>query len=165
MFEKFTISIIAASNILTIPSTPSNVNYFDTTGVCIQSQPYSVAKDTVQYSLDGLQNSKFDIIRKKINSFGSLEENWNFYGATPLSHKTISNALLVLDKLNYLPEAFPTPRNSVQFEYKTEKGYLEIEIYEKSIDIYVEFANGEEIEQNDVSLEKLKKLVTQINGC
>lgn len=71
---------------------------------------------------------------EKLDSFLLFHENWNGYGAMPLSEKLISKVKGVIFALNYQPEVFPTACDSIQFEYEKENGeYLEFELFEDEI--------------------------------
>lgn len=74
----------------------------------------------------------------KINSFREFKDNWNGYGAEPLSNIVIDRALDLAKQLNPTPEVFPTGRNSIQFEWESDILYLELEVFEDRIDIFNE---------------------------
>jgi hypothetical protein len=110
-----------------------------------------------------------------LESFRSLEKNWNGYDADPIPNKSIDKALELLDYLKGFsePEVFPTARDSVQFEWGgKDREYLEFEIFEDRIESLMivkldEFGRGTEydfiIPNNLVALEYLKYF--QSNFC
>jgi len=55
---------------------------------------------------------------KKIASFAELKENWNSYGASPISHNAITKAIdWLTDDANDAPDAVvPTSDGGIQFE-------------------------------------------------
>lgn len=67
----------------------------------------------------------------RIDSFKSLQQDWNGYSAAPISKKLIDSVTYILMNLTRQPEIFPTARNSIQLEYEKLNGdYLEFEIFE-----------------------------------
>lgn len=64
-----------------------------------------------------------------------FEDNWNGYGAKPINPKAIETAKLLVELFNPTPEVTPTARGTVQLEWETDNGYLELEIYENKINI------------------------------
>lgn len=70
----------------------------------------------------------------RLNDIAELGEDWNGYGAAPISHFVIDEATRVIFSLNEQPDAiFPTGRKSVQFEYHLPNSYLEFEIFDERI--------------------------------
>lgn len=68
----------------------------------------------------------------KINSFETLEENWDSYGASPPSHQTIENAILVLRFLDYrdvsIYHVVPTPGGGIGIEIVNHENEKSIEL-------------------------------------
>ncbi len=99
---------------------------------------------------------------ERLNSFRLLQPGWNGYDADPLDDVVIGRArdLLLESKIfSFTPEIFPTARDSIQFEYRTEKGeYLEVEIYEDSFGIYME-TEDKEREEDDLSRDEIVSII------
>lgn len=74
---------------------------------------------------------------KSLVSIRCLKENWNGYGADPISNTLVTRCILIALNLKYQPQSItPTARNSIQFEWELEdKSYLEFEIYYNKITI------------------------------
>lgn len=63
-----------------------------------------------------------------------LEENWNGYGAQPISKRAIELARLIVQDTFHQPRIIPTGRRSVQLEYESkDKTYLELEIFDDKV--------------------------------
>jgi len=53
----------------------------------------------------------------KFESFRKLNDGWDGYNSPKIQDDVINNAFLLHEKLNCIPEIYPTGRNSIQFEY------------------------------------------------
>jgi hypothetical protein len=75
---------------------------------------------------------------KTIKSFRDLKQNWNGYGAEPISEEVINKALKLVKELKPIPEIFPVANNSIQFEWETDDQvlYLEMEIFKDKIKVF-----------------------------
>jgi len=110
--------------------------------------------DSRRYSLTDYKRNKLIL-----NNFLKLEENWNLNKAQKFSSNLINKSLKLLAKMEFQPQIFPTSRNSIQFEYEKENGdYLEVEIFDKSIQIY-QNKNNCEIEKELNNFDDIKKTV------
>lgn len=67
---------------------------------------------------------------EKLKELSTLEDNWNGYGAPPLTDRVLDNTRTVLSYLHFDPQIFPTGRNSIQLEYGNDKDRIELEIFE-----------------------------------
>ena len=82
---------------------------------------------------------KKEINIMKLQGFKNLKENWNDYGAPPISHSLIDTAIKIIQEIKVQPQLFPTARNSIQLEYEKINGeYLEFELFEDKIEMYIE---------------------------
>lgn len=81
------------------------------------------------------------VIFSRIESFRQLEEDWNGYGASPLPDDVlnIARGLATRDLVSDLnPEVFPTGRQSIQFEFRNERGdEAELEIFSRDDSLLV----------------------------
>ncbi|MBQ3395192.1 MAG: hypothetical protein IJR43_10605 [Synergistaceae bacterium] len=65
----------------------------------------------------------------KLKEIALFQENWNGYGAKPLSESVIKRAEDVIRGVYIQPRLFPTADNTIQMEYEKPTGaYLEIQI-------------------------------------
>lgn len=65
----------------------------------------------------------------KLKQIASFEENWNGYGAEPLSKLVLARSEDVIRRVCIQPDLFPTADNSIQMEYEKSNGaYLEVQI-------------------------------------
>lgn len=72
---------------------------------------------------------------ERLNDIAQLGDNWNGYGAEPISRSIIDEARRLILCLSRQPEIFPTGANSIQLEYHLPNEiYLEIDIYEGGIE-------------------------------
>ena len=87
-----------------------------------------------QSPINVLEN-KLETNLNRLKDIARLREDWNGYGATPISHFVISEAICIIFALNAQPDAiFPTGRKSIQLEYHSlNKNYLEFEIFDEKI--------------------------------
>ena len=75
---------------------------------------------------------------KKIESFRNYKDNWNGYGASPLSKNVIKKAITLASEMYPIPEAFPTACDSIQLEWEMENIYLELEIFEDETKVFID---------------------------
>lgn len=94
-------------------------------------QSYFISSEENPPPLDDLRANLLK--QEKINeidSFSSMNKDWNGYGTEKIDQAVIDKAKGILEVLSVIPKVFPTGRNSIQFEYEKENGdYLEFEIY------------------------------------
>lgn len=96
---------------------------------------------------------------KKIAEISALGNNWNGNGARAFTEELLSKITSVVVALTRQPELFPTPANSIQFEYDgPNDSYLEIEIGASRIaEVYRINRDGSEeffdvnVEANDIN--------------
>ena len=69
-------------------------------------------------------------MRKELENLKDLKDNWDSYGACPISEKAIENAEKILNLLAHDPIIIPTPSGTVQLEWGDE---LEMDIGEETI--------------------------------
>ena len=84
-----------------------------------------------------MEKERLELINK-IDSFKKFKDNWNGYGAKPIPFKVIDKAYVLANELTPIPEVFPTACDSVQFEWETEDMYVELEVFENEIKMYME---------------------------
>lgn len=95
-------------------------------------------------------------IKNRIKSFEELEEGWDLYGSEPLSKITILKAcgfLYLLQKFNNILkiknlEVFPSPRDTINFEFESDDMEIEIEVGNKLFIYLIEDKDGNYIEKN-----------------
>jgi len=76
-------------------------------------------------------------IKENIESFRHLKEGWNCYGSKAIPEKVIKRALEFEQMMDEeTVEVFPTARESIQFETKSDKRYVEIEIFEDHVECF-----------------------------
>ena len=81
----------------------------------------------------------------RLQDIATLKYNWNGNGADIFSSTLINKSIFILNDIVRQPKIFPTARNSIQFEFEKPNGdYLEFEIYEDHVSIYIERDTGEE---------------------
>jgi hypothetical protein len=84
------------------------------------------------FTAQRIENAK--TARESINELGSLQDNWDGYGASPISDQARRHASLFIDMIEAapsgvpIPEVSPTPSGTIAFEWETHDGqaYLEI---------------------------------------
>ncbi len=102
-----------------------------------------------------------------LNEIAKLDKNWNGNGANPFSAGLIKKCRKILMQLAEEPFISPTACGSVQFEYEKENGeYLEFEIYEDRIEVFLAVdSNEEEFNlQGSLATDKMKQLVEDFYG-
>lgn len=75
----------------------------------------------------------------RLNEIETLHDDWNNNGANAFSKSLIQKCREILSQLVAEPFVCPTACGSIQFEYEKENGdYLEFEIYENRIEVYID---------------------------
>lgn len=75
---------------------------------------------------------------EKMREIEMLKDNWNDNNASKFSSNLIEKCKKILNQLKIQPEIFPTANDSIQFEYQNNTTYLEFEIFEEKIEVYIE---------------------------
>lgn len=103
-----------------------------------------------------------------LNDIAKLEDNWNNNGANAFSAKLIEKCRGIAMQLAAEPFICPTACGSIQFEYEKENGdYLEFEIYEDRIEVFLDTTSGGEQEFNFCGIsatDKMKQMVVDFYG-
>lgn len=131
----------------------------------------SIEQETIKDEINSLRKiySENYQLKKKLNnintilSFKKFEINWNGNGAEPFSENIIQKALDLINSpfLRFQPNAFPTGRLSIQFEFEKSNGnYLEIEIFEDRYSAYSE-VDDKETEYEFISFNEIIKLINE----
>ena len=96
-----------------------------------------------------------------INDIKKLEKDWNGYDAEPIPVDICEKADKILSKLEYIPEIFPTGRQTIQFEYRYKDcSYLEFEIYKDHINmLYVPQRRYENCINKSIEQDQIKLIV------
>lgn len=101
-----------------------------------------------------------------IDNIKNLEDNWDGYGAKPLSQTFIDKIERLCNRIdcefpNHGLEIFPTPRGNVQLEWDIyDDCYLEIEIFENgSIELFIS-RNGDVVEK-PISESDIFKMISE----
>lgn len=92
---------------------------------------------------------------EKLKEFRNLKDNWNEHNAKPFNEVYLIHVRNLINSIdeNLQPEIFPIASNHprVQFEWKREDLYIEIQIYESDIhDLYFKYKG---IESYDIRIE------------
>lgn len=109
------------------------------------SQAISGVKN-IRFSFNAFAAESCAVAKAKnvINGFAKLKQGWDGYDAVPIDPSVCSKAAQLFDAsiaygacdLASLPEAFPTGRNTVQLEFSSPKGCVEVEVYSDCIKIF-----------------------------
>ena len=71
---------------------------------------------------------------QKLSEIASFGENWNGYGAKPISSSILKRTERIIRGIFEQPDLFPTADDSIQMEYEKENGaYLEIQITDSKV--------------------------------
>lgn len=127
-------------------------------GKIIQS-PISFIKEETVVNL----SNKKRFLKDLIFSYKDLPDNWNGNGAVSISCNIIKRAITLLSEIEFIPEIFPTARNTVQFEFDKNDNYLEIEIFSDYYNIYQEI-NGVEKEYRETVVMKIEDVIERFYG-
>lgn len=98
----------------------TNFIYYYEYAVCFNSSIFSIEK-----KLKEIGGSKFEKLNKvnisenleKIKNIKLLENNWNSYGARPLSENLCDKVINLINNVIVQPKIFPTANDSILFEY------------------------------------------------
>ncbi len=111
-------------------------------------------------------NNRTKINLKKLDEIEKLSQNWDKYGAEPLSQRLINETRELLKKIYIQPEIFPTATGNIQIEYEKENGdYLEIQLTpEQQCEIYIATKDNEHYEKINQNANEINKLVNNFYG-
>ena len=97
---------------------------------------------------------------QQLKTFEMLEDNWNSYGAVPISKENIETAEYMLKHLPDIFEAFPLANGGIQIENENKEQYIEI-VVEDSLTVYSE---PEEIEHKPENMQQAIDIVDELLG-
>lgn len=86
---------------------------------------------------------------KNLQKISKLSDNWNGYGAKPVSKEVIQEVRMIVCELNYQPEIFPLSDNEIQLEFDgPDQSYMEIVIGTKDLaNVFIIDSTGNEVEK------------------
>jgi hypothetical protein len=101
-----------------------------------------------------------------LKGISELEYNWNNNEAEPFSPNLLSYCRNIINEIVHQPDIFPTGRKSIQMEYEKDNGeYLELEIFENHINLFLIKESGEEIEDVlPLEMTKINEVVLDFHG-
>lgn len=103
-----------------------------------------------------------------LSEIEKLKDNWNGNGASSFSSKLVEKCREIAMQLAAEPFICPTACGSIQFEYEKKNGdYLEFEIYEDRIEVFLDTVSGgqEEFNLQGISAtDKMKQMVVDFYG-
>jgi hypothetical protein len=105
----------------------------DSDNLMLELEFLKVLMDRYKEAEVALESLKRKAMMDKITSFSTLPMNWNGYDGHPVPKDAVNIANRVLDETKYIPQAFPTGRESVQLEYLNGDFFTEIEIFSNKI--------------------------------
>lgn len=79
--------------------------------------------------------------QQRIIDIRKLQKDWDGYNALPIPFEVCKLAENLLQKLNHVPEIFPTARESIQFQWENNSDYAEVEIFLNKLEVLVKFNN------------------------
>ena len=66
------------------------------------------------------------------------KKNWNLYNADPIPKSIYKIAKNIIRHLNYQPMVInPTANESIQFEWENKYSYIEFEIFQRSVKVFI----------------------------
>ena len=76
-------------------------------------------------------------MQNKINEMYKFKEGWDGYYADPIPKKILDLTKDILRHIQMQPEIFPVATGCIQLEYEKGNNYLEIELYEDSLSLFM----------------------------
>lgn len=105
----------------------------------------------------------------RLQSMQRLEPGWNGYGAPMIGRDALQRAQQFLETIgdNQQPDrVVPSGRGTVQIEYERPNGnYLEIEFGANEIGLLLALPDGEEIEEEDASMDRAIALTRRYHAA
>lgn len=74
---------------------------------------------------------------EKLNSFLTLEDNWNDNGAEKFNEELINKCIFLEKFICFEHFISPTACNSIQFEFEINDRYLELEVFDDKIEVFI----------------------------
>ncbi len=134
--------IVLSSFIMMYPVSPCICSY----DVCYIDQHTDILYPN--FVQENSNKAKLNENIEKLNKISQYENNWNGYGAKPISQQLIFQVKDLLNNLKTQPDLFPTACESIQLEYEDDDGnYLEIELFDNNIVHIFRINNGQELEK------------------
>ena len=103
-----------------------------------------------------------------LDEIAKLKDDWNNNGASSFPAKMVAKCRGIVTQLAAEPFICPTACGSIQFEYEKENGdYLEFEVYEDRIEVYLDTASdgAQEFNLRGISAtDRMKQLVVDFYG-
>ena len=133
------------------------------------STSYEIGTTLKKRSIFPLLSSKAKSIISKINSFRFLENNWDSYGAEPVSETAIKNAVRFVSKVDdfsiYIYFTAPGRDGEVMIELRSvEDGSVEIFFNRDGSNEVMLFGENDEIISETTLEEDFNKIIDFIHG-
>lgn len=110
-----------------------------------------------------------EIIYERLKEIEELEYDWNGYDAEPIPTEVLYNVGRLLECLENNGvdvdkfEIFPTARESIQLERKVNKCYIEVEVYDDKMSVYI--CGRYNVDKDEISIYDLIKEIKFIERC
>ena len=113
-----------------------------------------------RFAKRGAMRAEIIVAKLKIENFALMLENWDGYGALPISPATKQNAIDALEVILRdapTPDIIPNPNGTLSFEWETPQGIGHFEIGRTKFSFYIKsrlsaqpiFADGQASQFND----------------
>lgn len=101
----------------------------------------------------------------KLEQMAKLDSDWNGYDSESISPEVIDNVKRTLDYLEnknvfVMWELFPTARNSIQLEVDFKGNYIEVEIFDDHLSLFIDGKSSIDLEE--ASLEFLVEILRRV---
>lgn len=113
----------------------------------------------IYFGGDLLVNVNFKMVKniQRLDKIASMPDNWNENNAKHFTKELVDKCKRIISILSIQPELFPTANNSIQMEYEKENGeYLELNVRENCVDVYLTYKDESEEEYSITSQEEQK---------
>ena len=109
--------------------------------------------------------SEIELAKEMLDQFSSLPENWDGYGALPISPSTIDNVKRALDvvcRAAPIPEFTPNPNGTLSCEWESPEGHAHLEIGMTRFSFYVSPKAGASIPGDGQAIDVSSQIGTYV---
>jgi hypothetical protein len=133
---------------LDLPPYSEGMYHAQPTYSLVEEQPFNPAFSWVHPFLTSEELSVLSVSENQIEELSRLQDNWDGYGAVPISEYTKYHSMAALRGILGSaphPDITPNPNGTLSFEWETQRGVAHLEVGQTKMSFYIKPLVGEPI--------------------
>lgn len=153
-------------SVLSKPCKVESVSLSSTLGRGLKDKNISITESAISITTLFEKYIEFQNLNRTLESYLSLEEDWNGNGADKISEVAVRNLQNDLASFDVLPDVYPLTDTGLELDwYFDNKNFLQLEFYDSHYLLYYRMNNESSVTKNyEYSIDKVNELIKLLRG-